>query len=366
MKILHRYIGKSLLLTIFTTVLIMIGVLCMGNLLKIADLIAKGVNPLLLGKFIWFLIVKMMQYALPMAIATSTLLVFGRLSADNEITAMRASGIGLTGIIYPIIFLGVFLTILSLYLNAIVIPINTFAMRKMRYEFSLKDPALLLEPGRSISFPGYDISIQGKKDGLLQTVLINQHEKDKLTRTIIAESASFFTSDKEKKFILKLKNGTLEEYSSKNPQISTHTTFKELDYPLDLKAMYRDRDNIKKRLYDMTLPELIRHRRTLRKQGAPPSEICEITTELQERLSMGIACMAFVLVAIPLAIQAHRGSKSIGMAMSLGLLFFFYIFILYAEGVADSPGRYPYVVVWVPNVLYAVLGLSLMTRYTRI
>ena len=65
MKILHRYIGKSLLLTIFTTVLIMIGVLCMGNLLKIADLIAKGVDPLLLGKFIWFLIVKMMQYALP-------------------------------------------------------------------------------------------------------------------------------------------------------------------------------------------------------------------------------------------------------------------------------------------------------------
>ena len=366
MKILHRYVGKSILLTIFSTVLVMIGVLCMGNLLKIADLIAKGVEPLLLGKFVWFLVIKMMQYALPMAILTGTLLVFGRLSADNEITAMRASGIGLMSIVYPVVLLGIMLTMLSLYLNTTVIPINTFAMRKLKYEFGLKDPSLLLEPGKSIRFADYDISIQGKDGGIFKTVLINQYEEQRLVRTIIAESATFINSPKGKDFILSLKNGTLEEYNNKNSQISTHTTFHELNYSLDMKAMYADRDNIRKRLYDMTFPELIRHRRTLLKWSAPASEICEVTTELQESLSMGIACLAFVLVAIPLAIQAHRGSKSIGMAMSLVLLFFFYIFILYAEGVADQPGRYPYLVVWLPNLIYAGLGTFLIAKFTRI
>lgn len=366
MKILHRYIGKSLLLTIFATLMVMVGVLCLGNLLKIADLIAKGVAPILLAKFIWFLIIKMMQYALPMAILTGTLLVFGRLSSDNEITAMRASGIGLFSITYPILLLGILLTVLALYLNTTIIPINTFAMRNMRYEFTPKDPSAFLEPGRSTKFPGYDISIQSKVDGVFKKVVIHQHGKKHLIRTIIAERASFISSDDDRSFILRLEAGTMEEYDWKNPQISTHTTFDELNYPLDRQAMYDQHKNVRKRLYDMTTSELLRHRRELLSQGAPPSEICEITTEFQARLSMGVACLAFVLISIPLAIQAHRGSKSIGMAMSLVLLFFFYAFILYAEGTEDSPGQYPYLVVWLPNILYAGLGLFLMAKYTRI
>ena len=366
MKILHRYIGKSILLTIFSTVLVMIGVLCMGNLLKIADLITKGVDPFLLAKFVWLLIIKMMQYALPMAILTGTLLVFGRLSADNELTAMRASGIGLPMLTYPVFVLGFLLSILSLYLNTTVIPINTFAMRKLRYEFSLKDPSLLLEPGKSVKLLDYDISVQGKKGNLLKSILINQYEKNQLTRTVVAESASFISLDEDKGFILKLKNGTLEEYDRKNPQISTHTTFNELEYSLDLKAMYNEHKNVQKRLCEMTAPELIKERRILLREGAPAEEISEVNTEFQERLSLGVACLVFVFIGIPMAIQTHRGSKSIGMAMSLVLLFFFYIFILYAEGVADCPGRYPHLVVWLPNVLYAGLGIFLITKYTQI
>ncbi|MDP8237303.1 MAG: LptF/LptG family permease, partial [Candidatus Erginobacter occultus] len=117
MKIIHRYILFSVTGTFLATLLVLTGILCLGNLLKVADLILRGMDPALILRFFGFLVISLLEYAIPMAILTSTILVFGRLSADNEITGMRACGIGLKRIIEPVILLGFLLTLLCLYLQ---------------------------------------------------------------------------------------------------------------------------------------------------------------------------------------------------------------------------------------------------------
>ena len=106
--------------------------------------------------------------------------------------------------------------------------------------------------------------------------------------------------------------------------------------------------------------------RQLQERDHLRSEICRCNTEFQLRFSLSAACLAMVFISIPLAIQAHRGEKTIGMALSLILLFFFYIFIAYTDAVAGEPGKFPYLIVWVPNLLFFALGGFWLVKFTRI
>lgn len=373
MKILQRYIGKSIIATFLVTLLVLTGILCLGNLLKVADLILKGMDPMLVLKFFGFLIIGLLEYAIPMAILTATILVFGRLSSDNEITGMRASGIGLIHITMPVFLVGFIMMIFCLYLQNTVIPNYGFAIRKLRSEIGLVAPNVLLQPGEIISFPGYTINFDRKEDGILYKIQINQYDKDDLASSIFAKRASMeFDRDREG-FTLKLYDGTIEEIPDKdNPQIRTTTAFGEFSYPISLKELY---DNNKitdedKRKKDMTRSELLKHREKLLRAAdildEDYGEISEFTTEIHKRLSLSVACLSLVFISIPLAIKSHRSEKTIGMALSLALIFFYYIFIAYADAVANEYELHPYLIVWVPNILFVSLGTLWMAKFIRI
>jgi len=419
-KVLHRYIGQSVLITFIATLLVMIGILCLGNLLQIADLIVKGMDPALIGRFLFFLIISLLQESIPMAVLTATLLVFGRLSSDNEITAMRACGVGLRTMTAPVIFLGAALSLLSVHLNNTAIPNYCFATRKLKAQIGLKDPELLLEPGEFIKLPGYSISVEAKKGGYLHNIWIYQYEEGKLASAIFARRAQIETGEGREGFGLHLYDGSIDEYDRDNPQISTRTVFGYLKQPIDLTTLFEEEKEIDKdkRTKDMTRVELLQNRQQMLDQhaqalahlqmllgkrgpvltGLPSSRrlerlrtidlhsaeantrrdilikhleglramISQVTTEMHKRLSLSAACLVFVLIAIPLGIKAHRSEKSIGMAISLILIFVFYIFILYAKAVADTPERHPHLIIWIPNILYLMAGGFWMARFSRI
>ena len=405
MKILQRYITGSLVTTFIITVLVLIGILCLGNLLKVADLILNGMAPWLILKFFGLLIVKLLQYAIPVAILTSTLLVFGRLSADNEITAMRSCGVGLSTIITPVIGCAVILTVFCLYLHNTAIPTYNYAIRNLRKQIGLSDPEILLELGEAIDLPGYEISIQGgKKDGFYRKVIVKQlATEDSPPMDIFAQKAEIITEPGQKGFTFKLYDGTISENIDRENKNITYTTFGELFYPIDLEEYYDENTHLAKRVKDMTRSELITYRELIRmrglvenlglerfialfsilvpgrldeplhhlddtpmKPGEAAEKISSITTELHKRLSLSVACLTFVLLAIPLAIKAHRGEKSIGMALSLAIIFVFYIFVAYARAVEDSPGHYPYLIIWFPNIVYGIIGITWITKFTKI
>jgi len=464
MKIIHRYILSSVTGSFLITLLVLIGILCLGNLLKVADLILRGMNPILVLKFLGFLVVSLLQYAIPMAILTSVILVFGRLSADNEITGMRACGIGLKSIISPVVFLGAVMTLLSLYLHNSAIPDYGFATRKLKAQIGLQEPDALLQPGKTISLPGYTINFARKDDDFLYRIQINQYEREELVTTIFARKAAIEFDREGESFNLKLMDGTVEEIIDREkPHIRTTTTFGVLNYPISLEKLYESAqvDDESKRKKDMTSGELLRFRRRLgeisaetelelarleeeierlrvlrreradclstmitatggvlfpapgpnlspqpAREAAIPSrllqadfargldrlretdaalrrllvqserlredqldrrrEISLCATDFQKRLSLSAACLSMIFISIPLAIRTHRGEKTIGMALSLALLFVFYIFIAYADAVAGEPEKLPFLIVWLPNLLFGAGGFFWMAKFTRI
>ncbi|MBU1061175.1 MAG: LptF/LptG family permease, partial [Candidatus Omnitrophica bacterium] len=189
MKILRNYLLKEILTSFLLSLLIFTFVLVAGNLIKLADLIInKGVNIVSVGKLFLFLIPFLLSYTIPMSALTATLLVFGRLSADNEITAMRAHGISLYKLTIPLIIVGFILSLGSIILNDRILPESHFASRKIVKNIGVKTPGAYLETGTFIkSFKGYIIFIHQINKHTLKGIRIYQLQEGRPTRTIIAK-----------------------------------------------------------------------------------------------------------------------------------------------------------------------------------
>ena len=114
MRILRNYLLKEFSLPFIFSLAVLIFVMLMGNLIKLVELIiTRGVNFFSVLKLFLFLIPYLLTYVIPIAVLTAALLSLGRLSSDNEILAIRASGIHIFKLVLPLVIIGV---ITSLFL----------------------------------------------------------------------------------------------------------------------------------------------------------------------------------------------------------------------------------------------------------
>ena len=191
MKTLHKYLTRQVLASLLLTVTVFTFVLLLGNVLKqILELLVSGHAHFgIVFEAIGLLIPFVWGFALPMGLLTATLLVFGRFSADQELTAARASGISLLSLISPVLLLSLFCCGLSAWINMELAPQCRVAYVKLIYQMRGDLENLQLPEGQLVSdFPGWIFYTEKNNKGKLENVLVLQLEKDgtNVLRTIIA------------------------------------------------------------------------------------------------------------------------------------------------------------------------------------
>jgi LPS export ABC transporter permease LptF len=370
MRILQRYVVSQVIKTFLISLIVFTFILLLGNFIRLIDMVERGVAGSLLIKLFLSFIPYLLVFSIPMAILTSSLLVFGRLSADNEITAMRACGIGFFSIFKSSFILGIILTFICGIVNTVIAPHAHYTMRGLRHEVGEQSPGALLEPGVFINyFEPYQFYIGQKEGNEFKDVIIYEELPDGRTRFFKGKRGEV-TSDDQGQVVFKIYDVLMEE----PPKEGEDTSFTGESKSYIVKMGSGEEDKLPKKLADFTIPELTLklHRFHTMIRGAQPRlkkdierRISVVRTEISERLVYTFCALAFIMIGMPLGITAHRGEKSIGAAISLMLVGINYAFIIIVEAFQARPSFCPYILVWMPNAVFFVLGPILTKRLSK-
>ena len=332
------------------TVIVFTFVLLLGNILKeILGLLVNGQASLgtvfqaiaLLIPFVWV-------FALPMGMMTATLLVFGRFSADQELTAARAGGISLISLATPILILSLLLCGLSAWVNMDLGPNAREKYKDLLARFQAEISAGLLPEGRHIKdIPGFTIYVGKNRDGELEDInVFVMGNGTNLPSTIIAQRGRLKVDVTNRVVTLQLfdPNGIVFEGDHGRP-----VSGGEITYEYKLPGLERRKPNLK----DMSFQELRAELRELeqrmsqplelvrpddpkaaQKQAAIAEQLRDVTSparvQLHRQVAFSFACFGFTLIGIPLGIRVHRRETNVGFAIAIVLVLIYYAGIMLA------------------------------------
>ena len=314
-----------------------------------------------------------LSYSVPISVLFSTLLLFGRLSAESELSAMKSGGLSVWQVAAPLVVLAVVLSGLCLWNNGYVYPRTEYANRTLLKNMGVEDPVKLLDEGRFIrDFPGYMIYV-GKKSGsgIEDLVFYELGEGGREIEQSIWAKRGEVTRSADGAFItVMLEDVRIEVADEEHPDDSTKAQYLAADrFPitLDVSAM-AEREVASKKRRNMTLDELLEQIEGVDARGLGWSaerveqERTRWRVHLHQRFYLGLAPLTFVLVGIPLGIRSHRRESSAGMVLSLVVMFIFYLLMIVADSLESKPAFFPWLIPWGGTLVAQVGGLLLIRR----
>ncbi|MGH1365680.1 MAG: LptF/LptG family permease [Calditrichia bacterium] len=189
MKIITRYIVKDLAWPFFFSLAVIMFVFITKFILQyIGKIFGKGLPVMVIFEFIYLNLAWMMALAVPMAVLIASLMAYGRLSADNEITIFRASGINLYRIIAPALLAGTMLTIAMVIYNDVVLPEFNHQARLLMRSITRKKPTFSLEEGLYLKRENLNI--------LVEKIRRADEEREQSESDLLSPNAEFTTADK--------------------------------------------------------------------------------------------------------------------------------------------------------------------------
>jgi len=258
MRLLSRYIIKELLSPFVFSLLVIIFILFVQFLLRAIDrFLGKGIDAFTILEYLFLNLAWIVALAVPMAVLIAALMTFGRLSEDNEITAMRAAGISFLKIIRPGLIFGTITCLTLLYFNNYILPEMNFKARILSGDIYRKRPVMSIDPGHFIGdLPDYGMIIGGKTGEIMEDVRIFSKNSRNKQISIYSKTGELETIGSE--LILTLHNGEIHELDIndfgeyRRIQFSKH----KINIPVeDLLLMRRDTSNRTDR--EMTIPMML-------------------------------------------------------------------------------------------------------------
>lgn len=365
MKILRDHIVKEFCLPLVMILFMLLFVFLLGRgLVQMADLVFnKHVNIFLIAQLILYTFPFILTFIIPMAVLLTTLLVFGKLSFDNEIMAMRASGISITRIVAPLVMLVVLLSLGTFILSDQIASDTHFAYRKLLMQIGLDSPTAALEEGTFIKkFKNFVIFIYEIDKNNLKGVRIYQPQEGRPTRTIIAKSGELVAIPEKNVIKLRLSQGTSDEPDPKDPTKLYKLNFKTYDLPLNISEFGRSQE-ISKKPKDMSIRELKAEIQNLGQSGIKATY--ELSAEIHNKIAMSFSSLAFLLIGIPLGITTRRSEKSVGFGIGLVLMTAYWSLLIGGQALAQKGYLEPFIAMQFSNLVIGGTGLLLFWRLAR-
>jgi LPS export ABC transporter permease LptG/LPS export ABC transporter permease LptF len=360
-RLLTRYIWNEVLShavlggALFTFILFMKNI---GELLEMAARNSSSLGGV--AKVFLFLLPNTLTLTIPMAVLVGVLLGLSRLSADSEITAMRAVGVGVWYFVKVVSAVAILAWGVSLANSLYVAPKATEALLRLKDSLKNQQASFAIQPRVFYEdFKNYVLYVGDVRAGTgfarWQRIFLADLSDPAAPKITTAEEA-VVTNDGPNTLLMRLRSGTEHGMESTNgsPQYQV-STFEETELPLTIGAQ----EDTHLGRVDAPILALTNHQLYARSQGAGGRPYL---IELHKRFAYPAACLVLMLIGIPLGLSSRRGGKSTGFVVTIALVFIYYSLSLTGVSLARE-GKVPvFAGVWAANILFALSGLVLLRQ----
>jgi lipopolysaccharide export system permease protein len=387
LKTLHLYLTRQVLATLVMTVMVFTFVLLLGNILKdVLGLVVSGQATIwMMAQAMGLLIPFVWVFALPLGMLTATLLVFGRFSADQELTAARAGGVSLISLSAPILMLSLVLCGFCAWVNMDLGPKSRTAHKKLFANLVKSQiSASWIPEGRHFShpkLPGYIFFVGKKRNANLEDIVVYKLGSGTNFPTTISATRGRLEINTTNKLIqLNLLNvHTITFDGDQATTAQNDDSIKTYELPGLDDAIERTS------MSDMTFTQLRREMWKLEALAAMPTPptnnaasaqgslsleqvrqmSSQIKVQMHRQVAFSFACFGFTLIGIPLGIRVQRRETNIGFAIAIVLVLVYYSFILLGLSLAKQPQWSPHLLLWIPNLIFQGVGAVLLWRANK-
>ncbi len=360
-----RYIAKNIFTTTLFAVAILSGVFLLGNIFKEARplFVGKHPSPLLIFQFILSVLPFSLMFTIPFSFLAAVMLVFGRLSADNEILSMRMSGQSLPRVALPVFVVATILSAFCFWLNVEVAPKAKSRVKTLLYDAVKEDPNKFLDPGVvQTQLKDKRIYVRERKDNTLYGLHI--HDVAAIDKSyasnfyVYAESALIYVDLDSNQIKLKLENAfALQDDTNGTKMPITVGDVDPVLFSFDSKKKRRIKasglTNNEIRDYLANDPDA---------QKLTPKKRAKFSNAVTFRQSFSFACLAFAIMGVPLGIGARRKDTSTGFVLSLALGLGYFLFHIFAGQTKSDGSIGSTILFWLPNIIALIIGLWLFRR----
>jgi len=382
MSRLHRYLFGSVALSGLAGVALFGFILVSGNAMSdLLGLLADGrITLQLFGELLLLLLPFAIAYAMPLGLLVGILLTMGRLSAQQELTAMRAAGVGMGTIAAPILLFALLASGASVYVNAVYAPSARANYKEILNDLVRTDPLRFIVPKTFIhDFPGYVIYVGGAEAGRLQEFWLWELDADRrAVRLVRAREGQFRYDEAGDALILTLVDGFAELRDEKAPdalhEIQPTLSFRSTSVRLPLASILGDA-NRPRDIDQFTAQDLWKMRAEslaaqasaeddAARQAARESQILA-QYHLSRHFAMGTSGLALAMIAIPLGIKASRKETHANLGLALALALCYYVAMTFVDMLENNLAARPDLIAWVPNFVCQGLGAWAIMRADR-
>jgi len=377
MGLLHRHLFASVAGACAVAVGLFGFVLIAGQALRdlLAYVMAGQLAPETAARLLGLMLPYVAVYALPIGLLTAVLLVLGRMSSQQEITAMRAAGLSLGYIARPVWAIAGVAVLLSLALNFYVMPRARTAYKATLVEAVRQNPLNFIVPKTFVQdFPGFVVYVGDREGAQLRDFWLWQIDAQKRVLGLArAKSGTIEYNEAKNCLILTLREVSVEsrdreqpENFSKPPLVATSES---TSVELKLEGVFKQM-KVSQKINWMTYGQLMARRAELKDKGVQVTkdervELTRVTVALSEKAAASFAVLAFALVAVPLGIKVSRKETSANLGIAVALVLGYYFLAALTGLLERSPSLRPEFWVWLPPLGYAVAGIWLFRRVDR-
>ncbi|HIJ90659.1 MAG: LptF/LptG family permease [Desulfobulbaceae bacterium] len=363
--LLYTYIATEILAPFFASFLIINAILFLGRLVPILNVIFDlGVSPGDFFRLCAYMLPNLMIFSIPMASMTAVIVAVSRMVNDNEIMALKATGIGLVRLLPPVIVIALSTSLLAYFSAVTLIPQGTLATKTLFLQMAEEKIDKGVQPGQfseGLKNVVLYIDAVDQQTRQWQGVYVSDMRHGDTPFTIVAKTGSLDAQPENMLITLTLSNGTLHR-AEKNITQTIRFDRYQINLPITPPTEIAGTSVSEVGKNGLSQSQLLEQ---VQKHGPKSAIGISLLIEYYTRMALPVGGFILTILGLPLAMLARPGRRPLGVP--LGLLLFVIYYVLFTAGRANSEnGHLPVVVgIWLSDILIAVFTVILTRQVAK-